>query len=212
MATMGSLLAPLLTLSLVSSTVVAPGSQPSQITTVELSARGGSVETERVSTQTPEESTTQAGSTEAAPATQDVQTPSQDLAQVLDPYGLRPSHRSHPGKGLTISSYVVGGIGTGLMLVGVTYLGLSMKQRDKISSESVETLEERRDVLQQIGEYDRNMTIFLSAGAGTLALATMLFLAGRRQRARAATRGVARMSVGSWTRRGGLGLTLRGVF
>ncbi len=212
MEAMGSLLAPLLTLSLVSSTVVAPGSQPSQVTTVELSARGGSLQTERVSTQAPEEPTTQVGSTEADPAAQGAQPPSQDLARVLDPYGLRPSHRSQPGKGLTISSYVFGGIGTGLMLVGVTYLGLSMKQRDKVSSESVETLEERRDVLQKIGEYDRNMTIFLSAGVGTLAVATMLYLAGRRQRARAATRGVARMKVGSWTGRDGLGLTLSGVF
>ena len=209
-----SLLAPLLTLSVMSATDVAPGTQRSQVATVELSARADSSSAVDVSagpTEAPPQSPPQSPPVDDAAANSGQPAPA-DLALVLDPYGLRPSHRANAGKGLTISSYVFGGIGTGLMLVGVTYLGLSMKQRDKVSSDALDTLEERRELLQQIEQHDRNMTIFMSAGAGTLVLATMLYLAGRRQRARATSTATANMRMRSWTRGDGFGLTLRGVF
>jgi hypothetical protein len=227
MEDMGSLLAPLLALSVVSSTVFVPGTQPSLVNTVELHARGAS---SRVEESPSEEEVPEELEPEPEPASESeldvedgdvedgdvedgaAQASLVDLGVALDPYGLNPSHRAMAGTGLRISIYVVGGIGTGLMLTGVIFLGRSMKSREKVSSSSNETLEERQELLQKILTYDRNMLIFTSAGAGVLALATILYLAGRRQRARAASHGAVGWKMNPWTGQGRLGLTLQGRF
>lgn len=201
MIPMGSLLAPLLSLSVVSSTVLTPGMHPSSVETVALSARGNTSTAPETGGEAPESG----GSTPPAAAPI-------DLERALDPYGLRPSRSTNPGKGLTITSYVLGGVGTGLMVAGFTFLGLSMKSRSKVSGETNITLAERREVLGDIVEYDRNMTLFFGAGAGTLLLATIFYVAGRRQQARAISQGGTALRMAPWTGREGLGLSLRGAF
>ena len=66
-----------------------------------------------------------------------------DLEDTLDPYGRYPSHASRPGRGWKITGYVLGAVGTGLAVTGVTYLGLSVSAKGKIRDGEVDSLEER---------------------------------------------------------------------